>query len=266
MKKSNADERVFHEQVIKGVRSMWSTFYWIDEALGRHLQEFKARPDVVAALAECESRPIDVIARLERLREEAERLSIDLTGGGHCFLLQCTSTRFEDLSTDEVAGLSLLNEQLDGVAKYAHTVAKRIEEAVRIPCADPADRMFDYEIDAEVHFDLRDDDAGYREDGDNTLAEIDDCLRRAGEQWPDGYEQSFPIPHGSLLHELRLYGGYARTEVDYRDMLRIGYVWTDIVVHYQYCYDVVQRRWIKRFEREAGNGTVKTVYVSEPGE
>lgn len=256
--------------VFTGVRSMWDTFYWIDDALGRHIQEFKAWPALLGAASKDEE-PFDPIGRLEQLRADAQKLRKDLRSFELRFSLEDKvsfgpqkSTAITDLSADESSRLHSLNSRLDEVGRHIEAVFANIGEQLDQPLADPANRMTDYEVEAEVRFHLRDGDPGSQDHSDNQVAQVEISHgEHATEQWPDGYDSRCPVPHGGLFHELRLYGGYRMSRIDYRDMLRIGSVWLDVNVTHQFQFDIDAGRWIKRYELESDGSPGKVVYVDD---
>ena len=113
---------------------------------------------------------------------------------------------------------------------------------------DPADWLFDYEIELEVSCWLREDDPAYQEDHDNilvTLKEylkglrnptqafgIDDGMNHNECQWGDGHPMQGEF-HCWLYHCL-----YDHTDLWFEDMLRIGHIWVDLKVLYQHKSDV----------------------------
>ena len=168
---------------------------------------------------------------------------------------------FDELTPQQVAGLSLMNEQLDEVGRHITAINRDLEASLAGPLGNPGDRLWDYNLDVRISFALREDDPAWRDDSDNQVAEAGDFSLDC--QWPDGYDQSFPMPHGGVMHCLRLYGGYEHGHVDYRDISRIGTVHVDVMVTYQYAYDLSAGRWIKsrKWEREESSNSQKTTYV-----
>lgn len=283
---TESTQNAFHKLAIQGVSSMSNTFYWIGEALQHHIQEFKTQPELLARLAGQPREPIDLIARLERLRQDAKQLHRNIESAKRWsgvlkpeeeWLLADEEPRFEELSPEQVDGLKHLDEQLNVVAQHIQQVARAIDAPLAGPLADPADRLVDRNLDVKVTFHLREDDPAYLEDSDNLVAEVEQMgelsvhqgdaageepFDRLANSWPDGYDCTFPMPHGGLMHELRLYSGYERGLVDYRDLLRIGSVWVDIVATHQYLYDLTTGRWIKGWKREE-DGPGQPVYVRD---
>ncbi len=60
------------------------------------------------------------------------------------------------------------------------------------------------------------------------------------------------MPHGRLFHALLMDYDFQsdHPQVNLPDILRIGSVWFDLVVRYQfYYYDMIISKWIKTFSR-----------------
>jgi len=122
------------------------------------------------------------------------------------------------------------------------------EESIRI-CAEldqrvnnPQDWLQDYEIELKISFYIRDDDPEFDEDVDNILWVLEEPLSHPDplSDWGIGaihvnhacdrelygsYKGQF---HCYLYHSL-----YSCLGLAWRDMLRIGRIWTDMVVTHQ---------------------------------
>ncbi len=246
MIKQNQSQAAHCRAAIHGVRGMWDTFYWINEAMKRHIQEFTAQPAILTQLKSLDDGAIDLIARLEQLRSDANKLKLDiLTAGSALRIAELESpshaTREADLSVDELTALRLMNTRLDEVGRKIKDATEQVESDLDARLANLGDQLRDYEVDVKLDFYLKNDDPGFSGD-DNTVSRVEFLVGDPTDQYPDGYLDA--MPHGQVFHTLHYYGGYDRSEVDYRDMLRIGTVWVDVVVRHQYEYDLTTGRWI----------------------
>lgn len=239
-----------HKLCIQGVKSMWNTFDGIDTALHHHLQEWQNQPGPPIDL------PIDLTARLEQLRQHARQLERDIWKAETRFdHADHDEPRFEELAPEQVAGLKRLDEQLNGVMQHIRQTAHGIDAAFAGPLADPANRLWDRNLDIEIRFYLREDNPAHPDGSDRLIAKVKNSAHRFSangpsftgldDAWPDGYDCTFPMPHGGLMHQLRLHGGYDMSQVDYRDLLRLGTVGVSIVVEHQYWYDLATGQWTK---------------------
>lgn len=183
----------FHKLCIHGVRSMWDTFYWIDEALRRHIQEFRAQPELLAQLAGQAHEPIDLIVRLERLRQDADQFHRDINGARRRFGIEAPDQerrptghepRFEELAPEQEAGLKQLDEQLHGITQHIQQAAQAFDAALATPLADPANRMMDRHLETQVRFLLREDDPAYFAYGDNLVAKVKRTAKRPSARAP----------------------------------------------------------------------------------
>ncbi|MFA7608175.1 MAG: hypothetical protein WCY08_16520 [Rhodocyclaceae bacterium] len=256
-----------HKLCIQGVKSMWDTFYGIDTALHHHLQEWQNQPEPPINL------PIDLTARLEQLRQHARQLERDIERAKEWFdHADHDEPRFEELAPEQVAGLKRLDEQLNGVMQHIRQTAHTIDATLAGPLADPANRLWDRNLNVEIRFHLREHGPAHPDDGDKLIAKVENSAHRFSADgpsftgldctWPDGYDCTFPLPHGGLMHQLRLHGGEEMSQVDYRDLLRLGTVGVSIVAEHQYWYDLAQDKWTKGW-RWQGDGPRQPVYVRD---
>lgn len=154
------------------------------------------------------------------------------------------------LSPEEIDGLLRLNMRLTAITELLHCVASEQMPRLEAKCADPADPLWDYEIDARIDFRLREDDPAFDDDEENNLASrtvsvkhlVD--LRRRKRERADWAWSGLPAalraqPHCWLFYDLveHEYGdGGAR--LSYPDCLRVGEVFVDVAVRHQYLFAV----------------------------
>lgn len=249
--------RLSREQFTKmhgGIRSIGSTLYWLEAALEVHRKEFSAEPNVLAAL---NRGGIDPLARMESIVKDVRQLVKELRNMPvtrddeyrHLF----DGTKFEDLSQAELDRLVEINRRLDEVGEHILAVNGPVESSLEETLNDPANRLCDYELEVDLHFERSESDPGYVEGGDPTISSLELMNSSLGPdaQWPDGYDQTLPLLHGGIFHQLRLYGNAGMNHVDYRDILKIGVVWVNVKVTYQYLFDLATGRWIKDDDRES---------------
>jgi hypothetical protein len=152
------------------------------------------------------------------------------------------------LSPEERQYLQHLNDRLAVIERQVKREALSLITTLEARVHDPADWLFDYEIELEVSFWLREDDPAYQEEDDNilvTLKEylkglrnpahdfgIDDGMNHNEFQWGDGHPMQGEF-HCWLYHCL-----YDHTDLWFEDMLRIGHIWVDLKVLYQHKSDV----------------------------
>ncbi len=149
----------------------------------------------------------------------------------------------EPLAEAEIDQLLALNRYLKVVTQQLSAVAKDLEPRLEAKVADPADPMYDFEIEAIFDYVLRDDDADYDEDEDNNLSSQQHMLIFAM------FEDTIcPIPFQPprlwseplcwLFHELRHPLVTRAPRLSLRDLLRIGRIYVDVKVWQQYDFIV----------------------------
>ena len=162
----------------------------------------------------------------------------------------------ERLEEAEVARLMTLNRRLAELEQHLRDQALVLEPTLRAKLADPTSRMYDYEIDAEIAYVLRDDDQEAVEDNDNILTHRDEMLKDIAKTriLVDGIDHRESVrpdmaqlggePHCWLFHDLYDHSyGFSMPSVPLRDCLRIGTILVDVVIRQQYCLDIATGEW-----------------------
>lgn len=150
----------------------------------------------------------------------------------------------EPLAEAEIDQLLALNRYLKVVTQQLIAVVKDVEPRLEAKVADPADPMYDFEIEAVFNYVLRDDDADYDEDDDNFLSSQQHTFR-----CPVVFEDTIcTIPFQPprlcseplcwLFHELRHPLMTRAPQLSLRDLLRIGRIYVDVQVWQQYDFIV----------------------------
>jgi hypothetical protein len=240
---------------------MTETFYWFDDALKRFQQELAALPELTLVLSTQDIYPINISERLEKIKSEIRAFESDLRKSRNVSTVRRDHAfvRSTDLPPHEQSALQSINQHFVTVTDQIKKEATAIGKTLDARLADHSDVMWDYEMEATCHFALRDDDPGYAENSDNFLASrelfIHPCEDDEPEQstfigpdWPEGYVDD-PMPHGRLFHELHHRKSVFNKgpQQNLKDIQRIGDVWIDLVVKFQFYYDLVQGKWVKEF-------------------
>ena len=142
------------------------------------------------------------------------------------------------LTEDERQRLVQLNSTLFELEKKIIIAAKRLIKECKQRLKRPKENFLkDYEIEAMIKFVLDEDDPDYRDEDDNIIAELGDVYINPntltladGDNYNDSEHTEDRMHHCWLYHSL-----YSHTmpRLTFRDMLRIGGMWVDIVVWYQ---------------------------------
>ena len=190
--------------------------------------------EVHSAVVRCQENIQELSAKLEAAYEANETLRDNWWG--------------ESLTDDDIHQLLALNRQLRDIAPFLRSVADDVRPRLESKVADPNDRMYDYEIEAQIDFILREDDPEYDEDDDNILTTRNESLRRQTEGHRIDYERIGPDglraePHCWHFHDLYNHDyGEESPSLSFRDCLRIGTILIDVQVWQQYSFDVAAIR------------------------
>lgn len=212
-------------------------------------------------LADLQERMSEIETVLRRFNRRVETLLKQL----ECTVAGLGEERFEQ---PEVAGLMTLNRRLAELEQHLRDQALALDPRLRAKLADPTNRMYDYEIDAEIAYVLREDDEEAVEDDDNILTRRDEMLKHMGETriLADGMDhresgrpdmaQLDAEPHCWLFHDLYDHSyGFSKPSVPLRDCLRIGKIWVDVVIRQQYCLDIATGEWSQPSRRKRERGS-----------
>ena len=151
----------------------------------------------------------------------------------------------QNLSKSQKIDLLVLNNRLQKLQEkiIKEVVKLDIELSKRI--ADETDILDDYEIDLKIHFILRKDNENYKEDDDNFVTEINEYLKGISKK-SDSYPWSLEDNHNEYrawenhpmqneYHCWWFHCLYDHNHLEWDDILKIGEIWSDLKVYYQYC-------------------------------
>lgn len=162
------------------------------------------------------------------------------------------------LTEDEIGRLLALNRCLKGVASHLLSVAADITPRLEAKVADPDDPMYDYEIEARIDCQLREDDPDYDENDDNYLSTRTESIRQLSRLEEEDFAELYlpaalrAEPHCWLFHDLYDHSyGPESPQLSFQDCLRIGHIFVDVQVWQQYIFDTqgappcdIKRRWL----------------------
>jgi hypothetical protein len=238
----NFEDRWNIRDVVDQVHFSKSVLMRLDRSLkrGRNAVE-EAYPELLAALD-----------RYMAAADEVEQL-VDKLLGEDIFV-----TEPKEFTDDESQRLRNLNHAMNTISDFMHGTADPIRSAMQAKVDNCRDPMWDYEIEAKIDYQLREDDPEYDENMDNYLSSRSEHLARrwGGENISEDWRGSLtpePFRHEPLswlLHSLTEHGhGPEGLRVDARNCLRIGTVFLDIQVWWQYAFDVTEGKWVKRWRK-----------------
>jgi len=166
-----------------------------------------------------------------------------------------------EFSDDEAKRLQHLNKIMNVIGGFILQSSEVIGSSMEAKLADDSDPLCDFEIEAKIDYRLREDDPDYDKNGDNYLSSRYEPLKRDGGspkilgdwrygQTPEPFRSE---PLSWLLHSLIEHnGGPNAPRISPRDCLRIGTVFLDIQVWWQYAFDVDSGKWLKQSRQPGG--------------
>jgi hypothetical protein len=152
----------------------------------------------------------------------------------------------EELSQSNREYLLSVNARLRKIQDQVLREAEHIIPQLETRVADVTDPLIDFECEVRVAYHLREDDQEYDENDDNIFIEQDETITHIlkyndhcyrSKIWNDiQFIESHPLQredHCWLYHDL-----YDHHDLDFKDLLRIGWIWVDIKTIYQYIEDI----------------------------
>ncbi|MGB3962133.1 MAG: hypothetical protein WBK95_07850 [Sulfurimonas sp.] len=152
----------------------------------------------------------------------------------------------KDLTQEDLESLKLFNMRLKKLQDVLINEASRLDTHLRARVADASDILQDYEIELLVQFYLKDDDA-FVEDEDNLLTTIDEYLKNISTELQSDASWRWSANHNDFRgkhfsshpmvnenHCWWFHCLYDHNNIDFKDILRIGEIHSDIKVDYQY--------------------------------
>lgn len=206
--------------------------YWMKKRMMLDVEELSPEfSDANAAAENC----------LDGIQKLSEKLDVIFDNDA----VSVASTSSANLTDSEISQLLKLNRRLHEITEFLLAVADDVTPRLEAKDADPDDPMYDYEVDARIDYQLREDDPEFADDDDNFLTsrtEPLECLRENHRtEWSEPPMQANlkAEPHCWLFRDLHDhdYGRYS-PRVPLRDCLRIGKIFVDVQIWQQYAFDV----------------------------
>lgn len=198
-----------------------------------HLQD--AADDLPAELGELHTAVAESLQSSKRLQQAVEDTldSAELAK----FNVPCV-----ELTEAEESQLLALNRHLRGVMCHLRTIVDDVKPRLNAKRADPYDAMYDFEIDARIDYQLREDDLDFVEDDDNYLSTRTETLKTSVSGWErDDCAHSYLTvglltePHCLLFKDLySISDGAEAPRLSFSDCLRIGRIFVEVQICQQY--------------------------------
>jgi len=152
-----------------------------------------------------------------------------------------------ELSPSQRQSLQQLNNRFMAIEHHVRQEALALIAQLDARVQDPQDWLVDYEIELEVQCWLREDDPAYQEHDDNILVTFNEYLKSLRDPQHTGiangynwnkfqYREGYPMQgefHCWLYHRL-----YDHSHLQWDNLLRIGRIWVNMPVIYQYAWNV----------------------------
>ena len=244
------------------LQSMKRTMYWFKERVKEFHREYSEDAETLLMLSSLEDYPFELLDELKKVEQAISQFEKGFLMSKRGLRWKWLANKRQILSTDlpasEVTQLKNINVEFEKVTAEIGKYGSEIGSMLDSKLADASDCLSDYDIDAKLVFELREDDTGYAEGSDNILKSLNLTMHQrggpgagweiAGVDWPNGYEAE-TMSHGRVFHDLLMDYEHLSEHppMNLTDMFRIGRIWCDIVVSYQYYYDMKEKKWVKKF-------------------
>ncbi|MEI7610883.1 MAG: hypothetical protein WCJ64_26160 [Rhodospirillaceae bacterium] len=159
-------------------------------------------------------------------------------------LNDCDQVAYADLTDAERGQLQALNRALAEVEVHLHRTAAELRRQLEAMKADPDSGLDDYEIELEVGLHPPDGDPSWDDDDvDNRIGELTERLTAVKDSPTFGFGAVqinhaepgwFPGEHHSWLYHC----AYDHSGLGWRELLRVGLLWADLVVTRQSVFRV----------------------------
>ncbi|RBQ32049.1 hypothetical protein CRU92_04575 [Arcobacter sp. FW59] len=142
--------------------------------------------------------------------------------------------------------LQLVNKRLKKLQDTLLSEAMKIDKELSKRVEDKNDILDDYEIEIKISFILKDSDPKYKENDDNIITKIKEYMTNISDDkykktssyiWSENHNEFFGREHHQMKDEYHCWWYhclYDHNNLSFKDILRIGRIWSDIKVYYQY--------------------------------
>lgn len=147
------------------------------------------------------------------------------------------------LTEDQIQPLLNLNRQLKKISDHIAEEYKAARQQAQLRLGATNHHLFDVETEIEIDYAMRKSDPAYRDDRDNYLTaqrKIPIELISDNIDWSESYTQDTlsKDSHCYLFHDL-----YDHAQLGWADCLRIGIIYADITIRWQYAFNADTGKW-----------------------
>lgn len=151
---------------------------------------------------------------------------------------------YKDLTKQMLEDLKKINTRLKDTQDTLLSEAIKLDQVLKLRVADDNDILDDYEIELQIDFYLKEDDESYIEDEDNIVSSVHESLKNISIdiennewRWCANHNEDRGRPEHPMHQEHHcwwFHSLHSHNHIEYKDMLRIGVIWSDIHVYYKY--------------------------------
>ncbi|KIM08185.1 MAG: hypothetical protein KU29_05135 [Sulfurovum sp. FS06-10] len=150
----------------------------------------------------------------------------------------------QKLSENTLFKLRRINQKLKELQDKLLAEAIKHDKALQLRVEDKNDSLDDYEIELHIEFYLKEEHLDYKENYDNIVTKINECLKgisQSAPQYPWRWSDNHNEFKGFINHPMRneyhcwwFHCLYDHSHLEIGDILSIGSIWSDIVIYHQY--------------------------------
>ena len=148
------------------------------------------------------------------------------------------------LSQSDICELQTINQKLKALQDKLLSEAIKLDKALHVRVQDKNDVLNDYEIELHLSFVLKDSHEDFKEDSDNFISHISEYAKgisQSAEKYPWRWNDNHNEFRGWVEHPMKdeyhcwwFHCLHDHSHLEFSDILKIGSIWSDIKVYYQY--------------------------------
>lgn len=148
------------------------------------------------------------------------------------------------LSQSDICELQTINQKLKVLQDKLLSEAINLDKALHVRVQDKNDVLDDYEIELHLSFILKENHEAFKEDSDNFITHVCEYAKGISQsvsQYPWRWSDNHNEFRGWVEHPMKdeyhcwwFHCLYDHNHLEFSDILKIGSIWSDIKVYYQY--------------------------------
>ena len=166
------------------LQAMKRTMYWFNERVKEFHREFSKDAETLLMLSSLEDYPFELLDELKKVEQAISQFEKGFLMSKRNLRWKWLASKRQILSTDlpasDVTQLKNINVEFEKVTADIGKFASGIGALLESKLDDASDCLSNYDIDATLAFELREDDPGYAEDSDNFLKSLNVTMQQRG--------------------------------------------------------------------------------------